>query len=131
MQSVVAKLSIVLAVLLFSAPAFAQSQTSSNSDPFSGLAAVESDQMSAASGERTAGVIGEDISANFGTGNCDAGAQCGGSAPSNDVGTTTRDVSGSGNTIRINVTAVNIQTSIVGPSIINTNGGSNSAGGGN
>ena len=117
---------VTLAVLFIGAPAFAQSQSSSG-DPFSGVTAVDSDQMSAVSGERAPG-IGAGTSTQTGTGGCGAGAQCTGGLTGNAVGTTTSDRSVSGNTVRINVTAINIQTSIVGPGVINTGGGLNSAG---
>lgn len=133
MQFTFAKLSVVpiaLAVLLIGAPAFAQSQTSSGNDPFSGVPAVENDRMSAIGGE-LAGQVSAGSSTPIETSNCGAGAQCDGGVASNAVGTTTRDYSASGNTIRVNVTAINNQTTIVGPSIINTSGGSNAASGGN
>ena len=132
MPSAFAKFSVVpaaLAVLIFAAPAFAQSQPSSSSDPFSGVPAVDSDQMSAVSGE-FAGGVGTGTSTRIEPGNCGAGAPCGDGVPGNAVGTTTRDVSASGNRVRISVTAINNQTSIVGPGVINTSGGLNSAGGG-
>jgi len=114
-------------VLFIGAPAFAQSQSSSSGDPFSGVPAVDSDQMSAVSGE-FAGGVGTGSSTRIGTSGC--GALCEGGAQSGAVGTTTRDVSASGNTVSVNVTAINIQTSIVGPGVINTSGGINSATGG-
>jgi len=55
MPSTFAKISVVpaaLAVLIFAAPAFAQSQLSSSVDPFSGVLAVDADQMSAVGGRR-------------------------------------------------------------------------------
>ena len=133
MPSTFAKISVVttaLAVLLIGAPAFAQSQTSSSNDPFSGVPAVENDQMSAIGGE-LAGEASAGHSTPIETSNCGAGAQCDGGVAGNAVGTTTGDYSASGNTIRVNVTAVNNQISIIGPSIINTSGGLNSASGGN
>lgn len=118
-----------LAVMLLGAPAFAQSQSSS-SDPFSGVPAVDSEQMSAVSGD-LAGGVSAGTSTQTGTGGaCGAGAQCSGGLQGNSIGTTTKDVSMSGNTVRINVTAINNQTSIVGPGGINAGGGLNSAGGG-
>lgn len=92
------KLSVVLAalaVLFMSTPAFAQSQPSSGGDPFSSVPAVDSDEMSAVSGE-LAGGLNADISVPMGTDNRAAGTQRGGSAPSNIAGATTRDVSASG-----------------------------------
>jgi len=91
------KLSTALAalvVLLISAPAFAQSQSPGDGNPFSNVPAVDSDEMSAVSGE-LAGGIGAGISVPIGPDNRAAGAQRGGSVPSNTVGAATRDVSAS------------------------------------
>lgn len=117
-----------LVVMLLGAPAFAQSQSSSG-DPFSGVQAVDSDQMSAVSGEQ-AGGIGAGTSMRSGTGGCGAGAQCAGGLTDNTVGTTRNDVSVSGNTVRISVTAINNQTVSTGPGIVNTGGGLNTQAGG-
>lgn len=132
MPSTFAKFSVVpaaLAVLIFAAPAFAQSQPTSGTDPFSGVPAVDADKMSAVGGELAGGLrIG--TSTRVETSDCGAGASCGGGVPGNAVGATTRDVSASGNTYSVNVTAINIQTTITGPGVINTGGGLNAAGGG-
>jgi len=85
----------VLVVLLVGAPAFAQNQSMSGGDPFSDVPAVDSDEMSAVSGE-LAGGIGTGISTHIGTGNRSAGAQPSGGVPSNAIGTATRDISASG-----------------------------------
>ncbi len=115
-----------LAVMLLGTPAFAQSQSSS-SDPFSGVSAVNSEQMSAVSGEFAGGEINVGTSAQSETGGC---AQCSGGLQGNSFGTTANDVSATGNTVRINVTAINNQTTIISPGSINTGGGLNGAGGG-
>jgi hypothetical protein len=122
-------LSTALAVLLIGAPAFAQSQSAAGNDPFSGVTAVDSDQMSDVNGE-LAGGLNTGVAAYSGTGSSCTGAQCGGGVSGNAVGTTSRDVSASGNSVSVNVTAISIQNSIVGPSSINTSGGSNYATGG-
>lgn len=130
MRSAVAKSSIVLAafgVLIFGAPAFAQSQPSGSGDLFSDVPAVDSDQMSAVSGELVDG-IGIGPPAGVGTGECGGGAACGAGMQGNAAGTGARSVSGSGASVRINVTAINNQTSIGGPGAINSSGGRNAAG---
>ena len=124
-----------LVALLFAVPAFAQSlpssaQPSNAGDPFSGVAAVDSDQMSTVSGE-LAGGIGVRTSTRTESGESgDCGALCGGGASNTAVGATSTDVAASGNTTTINVTAINNQTTIIGPSFINTSGGINAATGG-
>ena len=98
MPSNFTKLSVVLVALMalfMGAPAFAQSQSFSGGDPFSDVPAVDSDEMSAVSGE-LAGGLGAGIAVPIGTDNRAAGAQRGGGVPSNIAGTTTRDVSASG-----------------------------------
>jgi len=129
MPSAFAKSFAILAALaaaLLGLPAFAQEESSGN-DPFLGVQAVDSAQMSTVSG----GLAGETAnipSTPAVTGDCGAGAQCSGGLTSTSVGTTTNDALISGNTVRINVTAINNQTTIVGPASINTGGGFNSAG---
>ncbi len=120
-----------LAVLLLGAPVFAQSQPPASGDPFSDVLAVDSEQMSAVSGEPGGGIgSGLPQRTGTGTGDCGAGSQCAGGLQGTAVGTTAKDVSASGNTVRISVTAINNQTTITSGGI-NTGGGLNAAGGGN
>lgn len=130
MPSAFAKSFAILAALaaaLLGLPAFAQEESSGN-DPFLGVQAVDSAQMSAVSGGLAGDTTGLAPSARAVSGDCGAGAQCSGGLTSTSVETTTNDALISGNTVRINVTAINNQTTIVGPASINTGGGFNSAG---
>lgn len=106
-----------LAVMLLSAPAFAQGKSSSG-DPFASESAVDSEQMSAVSGGQM-GMIGAGPASQTGAGGLTG----------NDIGTTSHDMSVSGNTVRISVKAINNQTSRAAGSI-NTSGGLNTSIGG-
>ena len=117
LTSKIAYLSIVLSALLLSAPAFAQSQSSSGSDPFTGVPSVDSDEMSAVSGE-LAGGISAGVSTHIGSENHGAGAQGAGGVTSNAILTTTTDVSASGSHDFANQGNVSI-------TIYNNNGGGN------
>ncbi len=103
-----------LAVLLVGAPAFSQSQPPVNNDPFFGVPAVDSDQMSAASGE-LAGGVSAGIPTHIGAGNRGTTSQRGG-VPSSAVGTATRDISSSSSHDFANQGTANVR-------IYNNNGG--------
>jgi hypothetical protein len=110
---------VVLAGALFAGPATAQSQQVGIADPFSGMPSADNEQMSDVSGEAP-GIADARTPAAVSGGN--------GGAVGTDVGSTTRDVSASGNGMTVNVTAINVQTSVIGSAVLNTSGGVNSAG---
>jgi hypothetical protein len=115
-----------LAVLLLARLGLAQGLPA-DGDPFSGVSAADSAHMSAING--VPGANGLADGAGAGTG-AKCGSGCDG-AQVTEIGAPATQQITYGNSYTVNVSASNHQTTVVGPGLINTSGGLNSAGGGN
>lgn len=111
--------------LLSASPGFAQGLPA-ESDPFAGVPAASGAYISAVSGQPGASALPSAAGRENGT---DCGTACGAGAATNMATPVTQQMT-YGNSVTVNVSASNHQTTIVNGQI-NTSGGINAAGGGN
>jgi hypothetical protein len=116
---------LLLAGLLSVSPGLAQGLPAEG-DPFAGVPAADGAYMSAVSGQPGASGLPSAAGRENGT---DCGTACGAGAATNMATPVTQQMT-YGNSVTVNVSASNHQTTIVGGTI-NTSGGLNAAGGGN
>lgn len=114
-----------VATAMVAGAALAQSLPSSNGDPFAGVPPVDSGQMSAQQGAIPE-ATGTHTTVESADGECVAAA-CAGPLGSATGGPNT-SVSASRNVVSVTVTAIVSQSSSINNSVLNTSGGSNSAG---
>ncbi|MGH7185549.1 MAG: hypothetical protein ACREIB_04630 [Pseudomonadota bacterium] len=115
----------VVATAMLAGPVLAQSLPSGGDDPFSEVPSVDNDQMSDVKGNAP-GAANARTQAAVGGDECGA-APCGGPVGT-DGGSTATNVSTNRNVVTVNVTAIVNQSSTISNAVLNTSGGSNSAG---